>query len=148
MNIQDRILEIIKIKGLNKNSFSSTTNIQPQTLHHIVSGRRTNPSFEVIHKIISTFSDINPRWFITGEGDMTLLPKEHATKMQEVLSPPGDERKMAALPNLTCELCKEKDRTITAMEKTVKAQEITIENLQEKIEELTHPQRGQKRKVG
>lgn len=70
MCVQDRILKILEIKGLNKNSFSNAIGIQPQTLHHIVSGRRTNPSFEVIQKIVSTYSDINPMWLITGKGSI------------------------------------------------------------------------------
>ena len=71
MLVQDRILQIIESKGLNKNSFSNSIGIQPQTLHHIVGGRRTNPSFEVIERIISTYSDINAKWLITGEGSMS-----------------------------------------------------------------------------
>lgn len=70
MEIQDRILVVIEQLGLNKNSFSNSIGIQPQTLHHIVSGRRTKPSFDVIEKIISTYSDIDSTWLITGVGNV------------------------------------------------------------------------------
>ncbi|MBU8893103.1 MAG: helix-turn-helix domain-containing protein [Bacteroidales bacterium] len=69
MNISERILHIIDLKGYNKNSFCIKTGIKPQTLHHIISGRKTNPSFNVIEKIASTFVDINTEWLITGSGE-------------------------------------------------------------------------------
>lgn len=72
MCIQDRICKLITINGLNQNSFSKAIGIQPQTLHHIVAGRRTNPSFEVIQKIIMAFPNINPVWLITGAGEVLL----------------------------------------------------------------------------
>lgn len=77
MDIQDRILLIISELGLNRNSFCNAIDVQAQTLHHIVSGRRTKPSFDVIEKIISTFSDINPTWLITGNGEMMLEKNAH-----------------------------------------------------------------------
>ncbi len=82
MTVNQRINFIIEQKGLNKNSFSVAIGIQPQTLHHIVGGRLTKPSFEVLQKIISTYSDINPSWLITGKGDFLLSPT-----LSPILSP-------------------------------------------------------------
>ena len=70
MEIQDRIVSIIEAKGLNKKTFSEAVDIQPQTLHHIVGGRRTYPSYDVIRKILYTYSDISERWLLLGEGNM------------------------------------------------------------------------------
>jgi DNA-binding XRE family transcriptional regulator len=70
MNVQERIQELIKHLKMNKNSFSISIGIHAQTLHHIISGRRTNPSFEIIEKIVQTYSYINPTWLITGKGSM------------------------------------------------------------------------------
>ena len=69
MDINERISYIIELKGLNKNSFSLKIGIKPQTLHHIISKRKTKPSFFVIEKILQTFKDINAEWLITGQGE-------------------------------------------------------------------------------
>jgi len=68
--VNQRISEIIKMKGLNKNSFAVKIGISGQTIHNIVSGRHNKPSFEVLDKIMSAFEDINPSWLMTGEGEM------------------------------------------------------------------------------
>ena len=69
MSINERILQLINLKGYNKNSFCIKIGIKPQTLHNIVSGRKTKPSFNVIEKILLTFVDINAEWLITGSGE-------------------------------------------------------------------------------
>ncbi|BCI63118.1 XRE family transcriptional regulator [Coprobacter secundus] len=76
MDVRERISQIIEIKKLNKNSFSKKVGIQPQTLHHILKGRQTYPSYQVLEKIALTFTDINLRWLITGEGNMILPPQQ------------------------------------------------------------------------
>ena len=68
MSINERILQLINLKGYNKNSFCIKIGIKPQTLHNIVSGRKTKPSFNVIEKILLTFVDVNAKWLITGSG--------------------------------------------------------------------------------
>lgn len=70
MEIQDRILAYIDYKKLNRNSFSNAIGVSPQTIHHIVAGRRTKPGFEILEKIVSTFSDMNSEWLLTGVGKM------------------------------------------------------------------------------
>jgi DNA-binding XRE family transcriptional regulator len=79
MEIQDRIIYLINFKNLNKNSFSKLADINPQTIHHIVSGRRTHPSFEVLVKILKAFPDINCEWLLLGFGDpiKTVLVNEN-----------------------------------------------------------------------
>lgn len=67
-SINTRLLLLIKNKQMNVNSFSLACGLKPQIVHNIVSakGRQTNPSFEVLQKILSTFDDINPDWLIHG----------------------------------------------------------------------------------
>lgn len=69
-SINTRIKLLISELNLNPNSFSIRIGIQPQTLHHIISGRLTKPGFEIIQKILSTFVDINPDWLIHGNGSV------------------------------------------------------------------------------
>ena len=61
--------DVSKLKGYNKNSFCIKAGIKPQTLHHIISGRKTKPSFVVLEKILSTFVDVSTEWLITGSGE-------------------------------------------------------------------------------
>lgn len=70
MDIQDRIQKTIEYTGLSKNAFALKIGVQPQTLHHIVSGRRTKPSFDILEKIASTLPFVNLSWLLTGKGDM------------------------------------------------------------------------------
>ena len=70
MEIGERIMAIISAKQLNKNSFSKAISIPPQTLHHIVGGRFTKPGYEILQKILSTFTDISAEWLLTGKGIM------------------------------------------------------------------------------
>ena len=84
MSINERILQLINLKGYNKNSFCIKIGIKPQTLHNIVSGRKTKPSFNVIEKILLTFVDINAEWLITGSGEPIVknLPETNIVKEQ------------------------------------------------------------------
>lgn len=86
MSINSRIEQVIENKGFNKNSFSVKTGILPQTLHHIVGGRLTKPSYDVISKILQSFPDINARWLILGEDNDKSINKNG----QEVA---GDQEK-------------------------------------------------------
>lgn len=70
MTVNERILKIIELTKLNKRQFSNEIGVQPQTLHHIISGRLTKPGYEIIEKILSTFSYISADWLITGKGEM------------------------------------------------------------------------------
>ncbi len=53
---------------MNKNSFGELIGVLPQTLHNIVDGRKNDPSFKVVERILSTFADINAQWLLTGNG--------------------------------------------------------------------------------
>lgn len=132
MEIQDRILYLIELKGLNRNSFSKITGINPQTIHHIVTGRRTHPSFEVINKILSTFSDISSDWFILGIGEpnknsnskKTINSYEDSIKEENSLVQEAEKKYERG-----CLKCEEKERVISA-------QQNTINSLQEQVSDL------------
>lgn len=70
-SINERILYLIDFKASgNKKKFSEIIGYAPQVISNIVSGRKTKPSFEVIHKILSSFVDISADWLLTGKGEM------------------------------------------------------------------------------
>jgi transcriptional regulator with XRE-family HTH domain len=67
--MNERINKIMEMKGMNPTRFAAATEINPATLSNIFSGK-TNPSTEVIIKILEKYSDINPDWLLFGKGDM------------------------------------------------------------------------------
>lgn len=68
-NIPLRIKEIMSLKKLNQVSFSKKTGIAQANLSKILSGDR--PCGEaIVNKIVMSL-DINKRWLLTGEGEMT-----------------------------------------------------------------------------
>ena len=61
---------LIKKLELNVNSFSLRCNLPSQSVHNMVKGRKTSPSFDSLYKILSTFEDVNVEWLILGKGEM------------------------------------------------------------------------------
>ena len=58
LSINDRILYIIENQyNDNKKKFADSIGYSAQVVFNIVSGRRNNPSFEVLNAIISTNDD-------------------------------------------------------------------------------------------
>lgn len=55
-------------------SFARKLNIGDQTVRSVCVLRRNKPSFEFLSKIIQTFDWLNPKWLLTGEGDMEIPP--------------------------------------------------------------------------
>jgi predicted transcriptional regulator len=53
----------------NKRKFSTKTNVSVTTLNGILK-RGTDPSYEILRKIVETYEEVNSRWLITGKGTM------------------------------------------------------------------------------
>ena len=70
--MRERIKQIIKAKGLKSSSFADMIGVSRGTISHILgeSGRQNDPSKSTIDKILKTFPDISPAWFLKGEGPM------------------------------------------------------------------------------
>lgn len=126
MNINERISYILELKGLNKNSFSQKTGIKPQTLHHIISERKTKPSFSVIEKILLTFKDINAEWLITGHGKAIIKNSEYKEILPEQA---GDF-------DMLCPVCKCQDYKVIEMAKRLLGLKQQIIELQQDKEDL------------
>lgn len=68
-SINERILYLIENQyNDNQKKFAESIGYSAQVVFNIVSGRKTNPSYEVLNAIISTNDDINPDWLLTGKG--------------------------------------------------------------------------------
>ena len=74
MTDSERVMEVIRVKGLTNVQFCNATGISAATLSHITSGR-SNPTLTIMRSIIKGFPDLNPMWVYSGDGDM-FLPTE------------------------------------------------------------------------
>lgn len=67
MELKDRIQEILIRNNLSAASFADEIGVQRSGISHILSGRN-KPSYDLIERILKRFPDINPEWFIMGNG--------------------------------------------------------------------------------
>lgn len=68
--VNKRLEALLQALGENKTQFSKRTGVSVQGLDGIIGTRQSSPSFEVLNKIISSVAELNPRWLISGEGDI------------------------------------------------------------------------------
>jgi len=66
--IKMRILQFIDYKGIEKNYFYEKTNISASNFKS--SGLKSEIGGEKIAKILSSYSELNPEWLLTGSGEM------------------------------------------------------------------------------
>lgn len=64
--IIDRILQIIDFKGINKNKFYKEAGLSNGFLDKV----RKDIGSSKIEQILNAYPEINPDWFLTGEGNM------------------------------------------------------------------------------
>ncbi len=65
----DRILEIIKVKGISASKFAEMIGVPRSSISHLISGRN-KPSLDFLQKVLNRFTEINPEWLYTGSGKM------------------------------------------------------------------------------
>lgn len=68
-NINDRTEEMIRMLGMNPNSFAEYIEVAPTVIYNIIGSRKSKPSFELIEKITSKVENLNINWYIKGVGD-------------------------------------------------------------------------------
>jgi hypothetical protein len=70
-SIGERIMAIIRHYHLNKNSFSLKIGLTNNSyVIRVVNNPEVGISLGLIQKTLTTFTDINPEWFVLGEGEM------------------------------------------------------------------------------
>ncbi|HAS46827.1 MAG TPA: hypothetical protein DCS93_40455 [Microscillaceae bacterium] len=106
----ERLRNLIEELNMNKNSFSVKLGVSPTIIHNIIDGRGSKPSYEVLHKIVTTFKHVNAYWLLMGEGDMLIQSNE---KEKLVLSKSELELKNEKIV-LYEELLKAKEETIVS----------------------------------
>lgn len=66
MDVRDRITQFIAYKRMSKRRFQASIGVSSSYIQGITSGM----SADVLHKISSTYPDLNTDWLLTGEGEM------------------------------------------------------------------------------
>ena len=69
MEVNNRILKLIKNLGVTQSKFAEDIGIARQTINHITTGKY-EPSAKVIQAIAKKYDNLNLKWLISGEGKM------------------------------------------------------------------------------
>lgn len=65
------ISKLLKYSGLNAKAFSEKIGLErPQAIYDLIKGKTKSISPAMKNKILSVFTEINPSWLLTGEGEM------------------------------------------------------------------------------
>jgi transcriptional regulator with XRE-family HTH domain len=67
--LNKRVLSVMEAKQLTRSGFSAALEVSLPVLTHISSGRN-KPGLELIQKILTTFSEVDPDWLLLGKGQM------------------------------------------------------------------------------
>ncbi len=65
-------------------SFSRRLGIGDQTVRSVCVLQRNKPGFDFLSKIIQTFEWLNPKWLLTGEGEMELAEGSNDPDLKSV----------------------------------------------------------------
>lgn len=78
MDSSARIERLVDHYGVSLTEIAKRTGLPPQRLYDIASGKTKSFSDQVSKGITSLFSDLNPLWLLTGDGNMlsTSQPSE------------------------------------------------------------------------
>jgi Plasmid maintenance system antidote protein len=66
-----RIMKIMEEENMNSTQFSEEIGIQRAAMSHLINARN-KPSADVITRILERFDTINPRWLLSGKGNMKI----------------------------------------------------------------------------
>ncbi|OJJ21192.1 hypothetical protein BKI52_11535 [marine bacterium AO1-C] len=126
----ERLRNLIEELNMNKNSFSVKLGVSPTIIHNIIDGRGSKPSYEVLHKIVTTFKNVNAYWLLMGDGDMLIQSTE---KEKLVLSKSELELKNEKI-TLYEELLKAKEETIISQKSENQLLKKEIQRLEQALE--------------
>ena len=77
--MKERIQKYMDFKNINAGELSVKLEVQRSNISHILNGRN-KPSAAFIEKMLNVFPDLNARWLLTGEGNMTNTEEDVAIK--------------------------------------------------------------------
>ena len=88
--MEERIRHILKEKNLSAVRLAEIMGVQPSSISHLISGRN-KPNYDFITKLLRSFPEINPDWFLLGEGEMFRNRKKEFLLSEKSLSLPFSE---------------------------------------------------------
>ncbi|MBN2744486.1 MAG: helix-turn-helix transcriptional regulator [Marinilabiliaceae bacterium] len=103
MIIAERIGELLKLYGLNKHQFANKIEVSSTIIYNIIGGRKSNPSYELINKILDAFPDLSAEWLLRGKGDYKIDESSERNVLSSALKP--------------CKECEKKDKMIDRLER-------------------------------
>ena len=77
MGVKERLTQFVAYKRLSKRRFQASIGVSSSYIQGITNGM----SADVLHRISSTYPDLNTDWLLTGEGEM-LNPAPGITQHQ------------------------------------------------------------------
>lgn len=67
--MKDRITQFLKIEGISPAEFADKIGVQRSSVSHVLNGRNY-PSASFIQKMLTTYTTLNSRWLMLGEGSV------------------------------------------------------------------------------
>lgn len=120
MNINERLSQLVELKGYTARSFSSQLGVSSQRFSNYLKDR--DPDYDTLNRIVETFVDVDPGWLLTGEGEM-IKDKYSGGAITR-----GDQ---LSISQLTDQL-KDKDKIINVLEKHIEVLEEQIADLKKR----------------
>jgi len=110
--VKERLKEFIRYKKLSQSSFLELCGLSSG----FISGMRVSMLPDKVDSIATNFPELNIAWLLTGSGEM--LKKNDGTVSES-----------APIYAKKCERCKDLEKTIEALERTIQAQQELIAEL-------------------
>lgn len=76
MSINNRINQIIEHEQLSVAAFARKIGIGDQTVRSVCVLQRNKPGYDFLSSLIQTFEWLDPKWLLTGDGEMERKPDE------------------------------------------------------------------------
>jgi len=111
-SVKQRLILFLEYKNITKNKFEKLCGLSTGYIKNM----RVSIQPEKIRNIAAIFPDLNTGWLLTGEGEM--LKKNDGTVSES-----------APIYAKKCERCKDLEKTIEALERTIQAQQELIAEL-------------------
>jgi transcriptional regulator with XRE-family HTH domain len=88
--MKERIKELLESYQVTPSTFAESLGVQRSNVSHVLSGRN-KPGFDFIQKILTTYTEINAEWLLTGRGEMKKELNKNTVEDTKVNSKPSVE---------------------------------------------------------
>lgn len=136
MLFKDKIQYLLDRYSINATEFAQRIGVQKATISHYLTGKRSNPRMDVLHKIKQAFTDVNYQWLIEEDQEFTIVTNiANPNKVTNVYSElPNEDREPPA-----CQIDKNtlKEAPSQAYEPTVEADRTPTPDIKEENEAKT-----------